>query len=47
MAKLYSKKTLANKQLIPKKETVSLILQYSSSLNIIKIGKLTFECISN
>ena len=47
MAKLYSEKKLAPKRLLPKKETVSLILQYSLALKIIKVGNMNFETIAN
>lgn len=47
MAKLYSKKKSAKQTLLPKKETIQLILQYSGALNIVKAGNLTFETIAN
>jgi hypothetical protein len=47
MAKLYSKKALANSKMLPKKETISFILNYSKALNIIKIGRQNFEIIAN
>ena len=47
MAKLYSKKQLVNTKMIPKKETISFILNYSKALSIIKIGTRNFEIISN
>ena len=47
MAKLYSKRKLAQKTMLPKKETIRLILQYSRALNIIKIGNMNFETIAN
>ncbi len=47
MAKLYSKRKLAENSMLPKKETIRLILQYSSVLNIIKVGNLKFEHIAN
>lgn len=47
MAKLYSKRKSANKSLLPKKETIRLILQYSSALNIVKVGNMTFDSIAN
>jgi hypothetical protein len=47
MAKLYSKKALANSKMLPKKETISFILNYSKALNILKIGKQNFEIIAN
>ena len=47
MAKIYSKKKLATKPMLPKKETIRLILQYSCALNIVKAGKLNFDIIAN
>lgn len=47
MAKIYSKKKLAKKTMLPKKETIRLILQYSCALNIIKIGNMSFETLAN
>lgn len=47
MAKFYSKRKLAPKKMLPKKETIGLILQYSCVLNIIKIGNMSFETIAN
>ena len=47
MAKIYSRKKLAPKKMLPQKETIRLILQYSCALNIIKIGNLSFDIIAN
>jgi hypothetical protein len=47
MAKLYSKRKLATPKMLPKKETIRLILQYSGALNIIKVGNMNFENIAN
>lgn len=47
MAKLYSKRKLATQKMLPKKETIRLILQYSCALNIIKVGSMNFESIAN
>jgi hypothetical protein len=47
MAKIYSKKQLAASKMLPKKDTVSFLLSYSKALSIVKVGKLTFECIAN
>lgn len=46
MAKLYTKK-LSEKRMLPKKETICLILQYSSALSIIKIGNFKINLIAN
>jgi len=47
MAKLYSKKALANTKMLPKKQTISFILNYSKALNVVKVGNLNFEIIAN
>ena len=47
MAKLYSQKKLANQKMLPKKETISFLLNYSKALSITKVGKLSFEFIAN
>ncbi len=47
MAKLYSRKKLAKKTMLPKKETIQLILQYSCALKVVKVGKLTCHFIAN
>jgi hypothetical protein len=47
MAKLYSKKKLASTKMLPKKETLQFILQYSRALRIVKIGNMNFENIAN
>jgi hypothetical protein len=47
MAKLYSKRKLAKKAMLPKKETIRLILQYSCALSIIKVGAMHFDSIAN
>ena len=46
MAKLYSQKALAT-QMLPKKETINFLLNYSKVLRIIKVGNLNFEIIAN
>ena len=47
MAKIYSKRTLVNKNLKPKKEVISFLLNYSQALNVVKIGDKSFEIIAN
>ena len=47
MAKLYSKKTLATSKMLPKQETINFLLNYSKSLNIVKVGNMNFEIIAN
>ena len=47
MAKLYSKRKLAKKIMLPKKETIRLILQYSCALNVVKVGNMNFDIIAN
>ncbi len=47
MAKIYSKKALASKDLKPKKEVVSFLLSYSQALKVVKIEDKSFEIIAN
>ena len=47
MAKLYSKKKLATPEMLPKKETINFLLNYSKALTIVKTGNGTFENIAN
>ncbi|UOX33177.1 hypothetical protein LXD69_14155 [Flavobacterium sediminilitoris] len=47
MAKLYSKEKSKSKGMLPKKETISFLLNYSRSLSIVKINKISFEIIAN
>lgn len=47
MAKIYSKRTLATKNLKPKKEVISFLLNYSQALNVVKIDDKSFEIIAN
>ncbi|WP_169630190.1 hypothetical protein [Flavobacterium humi] len=47
MAKLYTKKKKATPKMLPKKETVNFLLNYSKALRIVKIGDVNFETIAN
>ncbi|RYJ42944.1 hypothetical protein [Flavobacterium beibuense] len=48
MAKLYSKKKLEAPEMLPKKETIAFLLNYSKALTIVKTsGNITFESIAN
>lgn len=47
MAKLYSKKALAATKMLPKKETINFILNYSKALKVIKVGNMNFEILAN
>lgn len=47
MAKLYSKKQSTSQKMLPKKETISFLLNYSKSLSMIKIKNISFEIIAN
>ncbi|WP_395067012.1 hypothetical protein [Flavobacterium sp.] len=47
MAKIYSKKALANTKMSPKKETINFILNYSKALNSFKVGNIIIEIIAN
>lgn len=49
MAKLYIKKTIATQEMLPKKDTINFILNYSKALTIVKVGNTNqeFELLSN
>ena len=48
MAKLYARKRIENyKNLKPKKETISFLLQYSKALKIVNTKPFQVEIISN
>ena len=47
MAKLYTKKTIATQEMLPKKETVNFILNYSKALTVVKVANQEFELLSN
>lgn len=47
MAKIYSKKKLATPKMLPKKETISFLLNYSKALRIVNVGNMSFETIAN
>jgi hypothetical protein len=47
MAKIYSKKNAVSKELKPKKEVVSFLLNYSKTLTVLKTKASSFEIISN
>lgn len=48
MAKIYSEKKLAApKQMLPKKETVDFLLNYSKALKIVRTENGTYENIAN
>jgi hypothetical protein len=47
MAKLYTKKKSEVQDLLPSKTTVNFILSYSKALKMVKVGRLTFENLSN
>lgn len=47
MAKIYTTKPLAASKMLPKKETVNFLLNYSKALTIKKKGGMIFECIAN
>lgn len=47
MAKIYSKKQLAKTNLLPKKETINFILNYSKAITITRIGNMNFEILAN
>jgi hypothetical protein len=47
MAKLYTSKKLATSKMLPKKETIQFLLNYSKALSIVKVGNMRFETIAN
>lgn len=47
MAKLYFKKKLVPQDMLPKKETISFLLNYSKALNVYKTGTISIEFIAN
>ena len=47
MAKLYSQKPVAAPKMLPKKETIDFLLNYSKALKIIKTENGTYECLAN
>lgn len=47
MAKLYSKKSFANSNKMPKKSTIKFLLAYSQALKVIKVGRMNIELIAN
>ncbi len=47
MAKIYSTKQLAASKMLPKKQTIDLLLSYSKALTMIKTGRMTIESIAN
>lgn len=47
MAKLYSKNVLATPKMLPKKETINFILNYSKALKMVKVGNMNFELLAN
>ncbi len=47
MAKLYTEKKLVNPKMLPKRETVNFILNFSKALSVVKIGDKYFEILAN
>jgi hypothetical protein len=47
MAKLYTSKKLATSKMLPKKETIQFLINYSKALSIMKVGNIKFEIIAN
>lgn len=47
MGKIYSKKNNLTKQMKPKKEVISFLLNYSKALLVVKTEKMDFELIAN
>ena len=47
MAKLYTKEQQATQEMLPKKETIDFLLNYSKALKMFKTESSTFETIAN
>jgi len=47
MAKIYSKQSLAVSKMLPRKQTINFLLNYSKAMTMVKVGRMTFECIAN
>jgi hypothetical protein len=47
MAKIYSQEVLKGSKVLPKKETIQFLLNYSKALNVIKVGKMSIEILAN
>jgi hypothetical protein len=47
MAKLYTPNEISSKKMLPKKETINFLLNYSKALKCYKIGNKNIEIISN
>jgi len=47
MAKIYSKKSVANSKMKPRKEIISFLLNYSKALTYLKVNGLNIETIAN
>ncbi|WP_306352731.1 hypothetical protein [Flavobacterium sp. '19STA2R22 D10 B1'] len=46
MAKIYSK-SLATKKMLPKKETIAFLLNYSKAVSFVKGKNMNYEIIAN
>ena len=47
MAKIYPQEALKGSKILPKKETIQFLLNYSKALNIVKVGNKSFEILAN
>lgn len=47
MAKIYSRKSVTNSNMKPRKETISFLLNYSKALSYLKVNGLKVEVIAN
>lgn len=47
MAKIYPQEALKGSKILPKKETIQFLLNYSKVLNILKVGKMSIEILAN
>jgi hypothetical protein len=48
MAKIYPQEAFkGSKKILPKKETIQFLLNYSKALNVLKVGKMSIEILAN
>ncbi len=47
MEKNYTKSSIENKKMSPKKETISFLLNYSKALSVINYKRMKFETLLN
>lgn len=47
MAKIYSKSSPEKKKMLPKKQTIDFLLNYSKALSVINYNRMKFETLLN